>query len=63
VIDRKYLEMFRQLDRTSAQTALEPMPGWFARRKRDIPAATEILSRLPAGAAAADADSRRDRPA
>ncbi|MGH9308551.1 MAG: glycosyltransferase family 4 protein [Vicinamibacterales bacterium] len=62
VIDRKYLEMFRQLDRTPAQTAVEPMPGWFARRRRDIPPATDVLSRLPAGAAAPDAESRRDRP-
>ena len=63
VIDRKYLEMFRQLDRTPAQTAVEPMPGWFARRRRDIPPAIDVLSRLPAGAAAPDAESRRDRPA
>ena len=63
VIDRKYLEMFRQLDRTPAQTAVEPMPGWFARRKRDIPQAIDVLSRLPTGAAAPDAESRRDRPA
>jgi hypothetical protein len=63
VIDRKYLEMFRQLDRTPAQTAVEPMPGWFARRRRNIPPAIDVLSRLPAGAAAPDAESRRDRPA
>jgi glycosyltransferase involved in cell wall biosynthesis len=53
VIERKYLEMFDQLKRQDLPptTDLEPLPGWFARRKRDLPPAKEILQRIPSGAA------------
>jgi glycosyltransferase involved in cell wall biosynthesis len=63
VIEKKYLDMFRQLDRGPAGPALEPLPGWFARRRRDIPPATDVLSRLPSGAVAPESDARRDRTA
>jgi len=55
VIERKYLEMFDRLSRDPVAPAfrrqLDPMPGWFARRKRDLPPSQEILGRIPRGAA------------
>jgi glycosyltransferase involved in cell wall biosynthesis len=50
VIERKYLEMLRQLGRESGPPrSLEPLPGWFARRQRRVPPAEEVLAGLPSG--------------
>jgi glycosyltransferase involved in cell wall biosynthesis len=54
VIERKYLDMLRQLDSAAAPRAIEPLPGWLARRRRECPAAKTVLERLPAGAAASN---------
>jgi glycosyltransferase involved in cell wall biosynthesis len=59
VIERKYLDMFERLKREPAQAAVEPMPGWFARRRRDLPAAKDVLGALPRGAAGAVEEPRR----
>ena len=50
VIERKYLEMFERL-KTGAAATVHPLPGWFERRRRDLPAAREVLTRLPKGPA------------
>ena len=51
VIERKYLEMFDQLKkRERSDPQIEPIPGFFARRKRNLPPAEEILAKIPAGA-------------
>jgi glycosyltransferase involved in cell wall biosynthesis len=51
VIERKYLDMFDRLAREPQQgRAIEPLPGWFARRRRDLPPAREVLEGIPAGA-------------
>jgi hypothetical protein len=51
VIERKYLAMFEQLRREPApRRPVEPLPGWFARRRRDCPPASGVLARLPSGA-------------
>ena len=51
VIERKYLTMFEQLKRDSSTAgAMEPLPGWFARRRRDLRPANEVVRSLPAGA-------------
>jgi len=63
VIERKYLDMFRQLERGAAPPAPESLPGWFARRRRELPPAAEVLARLPSGAVMPDANARRDRTA
>jgi len=34
----------------SAAPAVEPLPGFFARRARTVPAAEDVLGRVPAGA-------------
>ena len=54
VIERKYLDMFDRLKQDTASTrpALPPLPGWFARRRKDVPASRDVLARLPRGSAA-----------
>ena len=49
VIERKYLEMLDRLskDTKSAARTIPPLPGWFARRKADLPPAAEVLAGLP----------------
>jgi len=51
VIERKYLDMFEQLKKSPGTGSAEPLPGFFARRRRDLPPAEEILARIPSGAA------------
>ena len=52
VIERKYLDMLRQLAAdTSPRPALEPLPGWFARRRREIAPARTLLAQVPTGPA------------
>jgi glycosyltransferase involved in cell wall biosynthesis len=63
VIEGKYLDMFRQLERGVGPAPPEPMPGWLARRRRELPPAAEVLARLPSGAVMPDASARRDRTA
>jgi glycosyltransferase involved in cell wall biosynthesis len=47
VIERKYLEMFDRLKKETPAKALDPLPGWFDRRRQDLPAAEEVLAKLP----------------
>lgn len=49
VIERKYLEMFERLKKEPAQTAIEPLPGWFARRKKNVPPAAGVVNAAPKG--------------
>jgi hypothetical protein len=49
VIERKYLEMFDRLTREPAAASLPPLPGWFARRRRDLRPAKEVVDAVPAG--------------
>jgi glycosyltransferase involved in cell wall biosynthesis len=51
VIERKYLEMFDRLKREKAQARMEPLPGWFARRRATIAPAADVLGGIPSGAA------------
>jgi glycosyltransferase involved in cell wall biosynthesis len=53
VIERKYLDMFGRLtrdDATHTARGIEPLPGWLARRRRELPAAADVLASIPAGA-------------
>jgi glycosyltransferase involved in cell wall biosynthesis len=50
VIEKKYLEMFARVDREKNAHALEPLPGWMARRGREVPPAASVLASLPSGA-------------
>ena len=51
VIERKYLEMFERLEQEPPAAAVDPLPGWFDRRRQDLPAAGEVLAKLPKGPA------------
>jgi hypothetical protein len=64
VIERKYLEMFKTVKNDGRdKTDFEPIPGWFARRRADLPPAADVLARVPAGAVIPETRERRDRPA
>lgn len=52
VIERKYLDMFAQLKKgfhPTGASRMEPLPGWFARRKRGLRPSQDVLQRIPAG--------------
>ena len=51
VIERKYLDMFERLKRESSSgRSMDPLPGFLARRRRELPPAEDVLSRIPRGA-------------
>jgi hypothetical protein len=64
VIERKYLEMFDRLKREEAsgvpRQPLERLPGWFARRRRDLPPASAVLAGIPSGAVSVGGEPARD---
>jgi hypothetical protein len=50
VIERKYLDMLQQLTEAAGPPrAVEPLPGWLARRRKNVRPAAEILAGVPAG--------------
>ena len=51
VIERKYLDMFARLSKEAPRPAADPLPGWFDRRRQDLPPAEEVLAQLPTGPA------------
>jgi hypothetical protein len=52
VIERKYLDMLQQLTKATApRRAPEPLPGWLARRRKNVRPAADILSEVPSGPA------------
>lgn len=65
VIERKYLDMFARLDAEGPRPdrAMEPIPGWWARRQRSLPPAREVLAGLPSGALRAESHGRPARQA
>jgi glycosyltransferase involved in cell wall biosynthesis len=50
VIERTYLDMFDRLKAQPATKQIEPLPGWFERRRKEIPPASEMLKAIPSGA-------------
>ena len=51
VIERKYLDMFERLKKEPATRAADSLPGWFARRRQNVPPAEDVLQTLPLGPA------------
>jgi glycosyltransferase involved in cell wall biosynthesis len=49
VIERKYLEIFDRLKREPA-VPLEPLPGFWAKRRRDLRPSSELVAAAPSGA-------------
>jgi hypothetical protein len=42
--------MLERLQREPATRAIDPLPGWFARRQKDLPPAVDVLASIPCGA-------------
>jgi glycosyltransferase involved in cell wall biosynthesis len=53
VVENKYLDMFDRLRSSPSATVMEPLPGWFARRRPDRPPAIDVVAALPEGPAEA----------
>jgi glycosyltransferase involved in cell wall biosynthesis len=57
VIERKYMDMLARLQETDRgglpATPIEPLPGWFARRRRTCQPANAVVAGLPSGPALA----------
>jgi glycosyltransferase involved in cell wall biosynthesis len=51
VIERKYLDMFDRLTSDTTPRSMEPLPGWFVRRRATVPAAVDVVAGLPSGPA------------
>ncbi len=49
VIEKKYVDMLQQLSKETPPRKMEPLPGWFTRRRRLLPPADSIVKQLPAG--------------
>jgi glycosyltransferase involved in cell wall biosynthesis len=61
VVERKYLDMLRQLGGGRRSEKMEALPGFIARRKRDVPAAVDVLASIPSGTAIAETEASFDR--
>jgi len=49
VIERHYLDMFERLGSEPSRVRMEPLPGWWERRRRVLPPAAEVVDALPSG--------------
>jgi hypothetical protein len=49
VIEQKYLDMLRTLAAETPARVMEPLPGWWARRRQTLPAADGVVRALPTG--------------
>jgi glycosyltransferase involved in cell wall biosynthesis len=56
VIERKYTTMLDRLSREPSHGTMEPLPGWWSRRRRVLDAAEAVIARQPKGAATDIAD-------
>jgi glycosyltransferase involved in cell wall biosynthesis len=54
IVERTYLDMLQTLAQTAPAGELEPLPGWFARRRNDCPPADAVVAKLPTGAVVRD---------
>jgi glycosyltransferase involved in cell wall biosynthesis len=58
VIERKYLTMFERLRAEPPTHLMEPLPGWWGRRRRTSAPAVAVVARLPAGPAVSPRSTR-----
>jgi glycosyltransferase involved in cell wall biosynthesis len=49
VVERKYLDMLERLSKEAPVRPIDPLPGWFARRRQELRPAEAILATLPVG--------------
>ena len=59
VIVKKYVDMLNQLAREKPSRRMEPLPGWFTRRRRNLPPADAVVKGLPSGPYRERASSQR----
>jgi glycosyltransferase involved in cell wall biosynthesis len=57
VIERKYLDMLDRLKREPPRATFEPLPGWWARRRRTQAPADRVVAQLPTGAVLQERES------
>ena len=62
IIEQKYIEMLDRLKREPVTRTIEPAPGWWARRRKTLPAANDVVARLPSGAVLPDGGGDRQKP-
>jgi glycosyltransferase involved in cell wall biosynthesis len=63
VIVKKYVDMLQQLSKSPAKNAMEPMAGWWSRRRANLPPADAIVKQLPVGPYRGAPPVERPRPA
>jgi glycosyltransferase involved in cell wall biosynthesis len=51
VIERKYLDMLARLSKETATPCMDPLPGWFNRRRQDCLPGAQVVAALPVGPA------------
>ena len=56
VIERKYLNMLEELKSEPPTHQMEPMPGWLARHRADVPPAMDVVGGLPSGPVISDVE-------
>jgi glycosyltransferase involved in cell wall biosynthesis len=61
VIEREYLDMFARLAAEPPTHKMEPLPGWFARRRPTVSAAVDVLDDLPSGPVRSPAEDASDQ--
>jgi glycosyltransferase involved in cell wall biosynthesis len=61
VIERTYLGMFERLSREPAGRSMDPLPGWFERRRQNLPGTEVIVSGLPTGPSLDDVGQKAAR--
>ncbi len=49
VIERKYLDMLARLSKETAAPRMDPLPGWFDRRRQDCVPGAQVVAALPVG--------------
>lgn len=49
VIEKKYVDMLEALSNETPTHRMDPIPGWFARRRASLPPADSIVNQLPTG--------------
>jgi glycosyltransferase involved in cell wall biosynthesis len=60
VIERTYRDVFERLSHEPPGRSMDPLPGWFERRRQNLPAAEAVVAGLPRGAALSPLDRARD---
>ena len=63
IIERKYIDMLDRLRRETPAHPLEPLPGWFARRRKTLAPADEVVNALPVGPALDQGPTARSQTA